>query len=40
MERFGIEGTIRASFAAYNTVEEIDRFISAVDRIAQTGIRK
>jgi cysteine desulfurase/selenocysteine lyase len=40
MERFGIEGTIRASFAAYNTVEEIDRFISAVDRIAQTGIRR
>ena len=40
MERFGIEGTIRASFAAYNTIEEIDRFISAVDRIAQTGIRK
>jgi cysteine desulfurase/selenocysteine lyase len=40
MERLGIEGTIRASFAAYNTIEEIDRFISAVDRIAQTGIRK
>ena len=37
MERFGIEGTVRASFAAYNTIEEIDRFIAAVDRVAQTG---
>ena len=37
MERFGIEGTVRASFAAYNTIEEIDRFIAAIDRVAQTG---
>ncbi|MFM7728114.1 MAG: aminotransferase class V-fold PLP-dependent enzyme, partial [Flavobacteriales bacterium] len=30
MDRFGIPGTIRASFMFYNTLEEIDRFIEAV----------
>lgn len=34
MERFGIEGTVRASFAAYNTREEIDIFITALRRVA------
>jgi len=34
MHALGIEGTVRASFAAYNTVEEADRFVSAVKRIA------
>lgn len=33
MERFGIEGTVRASFAAYNTREEIDAFIAALIRV-------
>ena len=32
MDRFGIPGTVRASFAFYNTNEEIDTFIHAVDR--------
>jgi cysteine desulfurase / selenocysteine lyase len=32
MKRFGIEGTTRASFAVYNTKEEIDLFISALKR--------
>ena len=32
MERFGIPGTIRASFAFYNTTEEIDRLVNAVER--------
>jgi len=32
MERFNIEGTCRASFAFYNTTEEIDTFISALKR--------
>lgn len=27
MQCYGIPGTIRASFAAYNTIEEIDRFV-------------
>lgn len=35
MEALGIEGTVRASFAAYNTIEEADAFIAALRRIAQ-----
>lgn len=34
MEALGIEGTVRASFAAYNTFDEADRFIDALRRIA------
>ncbi len=34
MERFGIEGTVRASFAIYNTHEEVDKFIEALRRVA------
>lgn len=34
MERFGIEGTVRASFAIYNTRAEIDTFVSALQRVA------
>jgi len=34
MQRLGIEGTIRVSFALYNTKEEIDIFIAAVKRVA------
>ncbi|MCQ0112329.1 aminotransferase class V-fold PLP-dependent enzyme [Zhouia amylolytica] len=30
MDYFNIPGTIRASFAFYNTIEEIDRFVEAV----------
>ncbi len=32
MDFFGIPGTVRASFAFYNTKEEIDTFITAVDK--------
>lgn len=32
MDAFGIEGTVRASFAIYNTKEEIDIFIAGVER--------
>ena len=32
MARFGITGTARASFAAYNTTEEIERFLQAVKK--------
>jgi cysteine desulfurase/selenocysteine lyase len=32
MDFYGIPGTIRASFAFYNTREEIDSFIAAVDK--------
>ena len=34
MESLGIEGTVRASFAVYNTIEEADAFISALKRVA------
>lgn len=33
MQRFGIEGTGRVSFAMYNIREEIDFYISALDRV-------
>lgn len=33
MQRLGISGTVRASFAAYNTLSEVDSFISALRRI-------
>lgn len=32
MKRFGVEGTVRASFALYNTKEEVDRLIEAILR--------
>ena len=34
MTRFGIPGTVRASFALYNTLEEVDIFINAVKKAA------
>jgi len=33
MERFGISGTVRASFAIYNTREEVDKLIEGVKRV-------
>jgi cysteine desulfurase/selenocysteine lyase len=33
MDRFGIAGTARASFALYNTAEEVDTFATALERI-------
>lgn len=32
MEHFGIPGTVRASFAVYNTLEEVDLFIAALEK--------
>jgi cysteine desulfurase/selenocysteine lyase len=32
MERLGIPGTVRASFAFYNTKEEIDSLVSGLER--------
>jgi cysteine desulfurase / selenocysteine lyase len=34
MDRFDIEGTVRASFAVYNTIDEVDRLIAGVRKIA------
>ena len=33
MKHFGIEGTLRASFALYNTAEEIDALIAGIERV-------
>lgn len=33
MDRFGIEGTVRASFSVYNTKAEIDQLVEGVERI-------
>lgn len=35
MRRFGIEGTARASFAVYNTPQEVDRMVEALGRIVK-----
>lgn len=34
MKALGVDGTVRASFAVYNTFEEADRFIAALTRVA------
>lgn len=35
MTSLGIEGTVRASFAVYNTMEECDLFLSALKRVSE-----
>ena len=35
MRRLGIEGTVRASFAFYNTREEVDALVTAIQRVRQ-----
>lgn len=35
MHRMGIEGTVRASFALYNTKEEIDQLLAGIERVAK-----
>ena len=35
MQRLGIEGTVRASFAVYNTKEEIDALVAGVERVSK-----
>jgi len=35
MERFKIEGTVRASFAVYNTTEEVDRLVESLTKISK-----
>ncbi len=34
MDRLGIQGTVRASFALYNTMEEVDALVAGVKRVA------
>ncbi len=33
MDRFGIEGTVRASFSVYNTKKEVDQLVEGLERI-------
>ena len=35
MERLGVQGTVRASFALYNTREEVDALVAGIKRVAQ-----
>jgi len=35
MERFGIEGTARASFSVYNTKEEVDTMVEGISKIVK-----
>ncbi|MDD4609027.1 MAG: cysteine desulfurase [Bacteroidaceae bacterium] len=35
MHRLGVEGTVRASFAIYNTKEEIDSLVQGIQRVAK-----
>jgi len=35
MDRFGITGTMRASFSFYNTIEEIDSLMAAIRKVKQ-----
>lgn len=35
MERLGIQGTVRASFALYNTKEEVDALVEGVERVSR-----
>lgn len=35
LHHFGVEATCRASFAAYNTLQEVDAFVAALNRVIQ-----
>ena len=35
MQRLGIEGTVRASFAMYNTKAEIDALVAGIERVSR-----
>jgi len=40
MQHFGIEGTVRASFAFYNTKEEIDTLLAGIEKVCKMfGVR-
>ena len=35
MNRLGISGTVRTSFALYNTKEEVDALVTGIRRVSQ-----
>ena len=40
MDRMGIAGTVRASFAMYNTLEEIDQLVTAMQKIVTEAVNR
>jgi cysteine desulfurase/selenocysteine lyase len=40
MERFGVPGTARASFAMYNTPEDVDQFLTALKKVVAEAAAK
>jgi cysteine desulfurase/selenocysteine lyase len=40
MERFGLSGTARASFAVYNTLAEVETFVNVLDQIVEDARRR
>ena len=38
MQRLGIEGTVRASFAMYNTKSEIDILVAGIEPVSYTHL--
>jgi cysteine desulfurase/selenocysteine lyase len=40
MDRFGISSTTRASFAMYNTIEEVDALAAALEKIIASAVSK
>lgn len=40
MQHFGVEGMVRASFAMYNTTDEVDQLVNAVKRVARIFNKK
>jgi cysteine desulfurase / selenocysteine lyase len=40
LRRFGLEATVRPSFAFYNTHDEVDALVTAVHRLADRAVRR
>jgi cysteine desulfurase/selenocysteine lyase len=38
LRRFGVEGTVRATFAVYNTHHDVDALVAALQSLAASGI--
>jgi cysteine desulfurase/selenocysteine lyase len=40
MDAFGVDGMVRASFAMYNTRQEVDKLVAGVERVTKMFNRK
>jgi cysteine desulfurase/selenocysteine lyase len=38
MERFGVPATVRASFGLYNTREEVDALVEAIQKVREVFV--